>query len=46
VLTGINIEQTCTDARESGLKITASDGVASLADLDRLKMASNCGIEL
>lgn len=43
MLTGINIEQTCTIARESGLKVTASGGIASLADLAKLRTA--CSVE-
>jgi len=45
MLTGVNIEQTCMIARESGLKVTASGGVSSLDDLKRLKVASGCGID-
>jgi phosphoribosylformimino-5-aminoimidazole carboxamide ribotide isomerase len=36
MLTGVNIEQTCMIARESGLKVTASGGVSSLDDIRRL----------
>ena len=39
MLTGINVEQTCVIARESGLKVTASGGVSSLADIERLLVA-------
>jgi phosphoribosylformimino-5-aminoimidazole carboxamide ribotide isomerase len=45
MLTGINIEQTCAIARESGLKVTASGGVSSLADLRLLRSVSECGID-
>ncbi len=45
MLQGINIEQTCTVARESGLKVTASGGVASLEDIRRVSEASACGID-
>lgn len=45
MLFGVNIEQTCAVARESGLKVTASGGIASLADLQRVKSASECGID-
>jgi phosphoribosylformimino-5-aminoimidazole carboxamide ribotide isomerase len=45
MLTGPNIEQTCIIARESGLKVTASGGVSSLADLKQLNDASDCGID-
>src|ERR1043166_7241695 len=37
MLVGPNVEQTRLLARESGLKVTASGGVSSLADLERLK---------
>jgi phosphoribosylformimino-5-aminoimidazole carboxamide ribotide isomerase len=39
MLTGINVEQTCAIARESGLKVTASGGVSSLEDIERLMSA-------
>jgi phosphoribosylformimino-5-aminoimidazole carboxamide ribotide isomerase len=45
MLTGVNIEQTCMIARESGLKVTASGGVSSLEDIKRLRTASGCGID-
>lgn len=45
MLTGINVEHTCAIARESGLKVTASGGISSLADIKRLKDASECGID-
>lgn len=45
MLSGVNIEQTCTIARESGLKVTASGGIASLEDIQRLKSVSECGID-
>jgi phosphoribosylformimino-5-aminoimidazole carboxamide ribotide isomerase len=45
MLTGVNVEQTCAIARESGLKLTASGGVSSLEDIKRLKDASECGID-
>ncbi|CDM65722.1 1-(5-phosphoribosyl)-5-[(5-phosphoribosylamino)methylideneamino]imidazole-4-carboxamide isomerase [Pyrinomonas methylaliphatogenes] len=44
-LTGVNVEQTCAIARESGLKVTASGGVSSLDDIRRLKAARSCGID-
>jgi phosphoribosylformimino-5-aminoimidazole carboxamide ribotide isomerase len=40
-LEGVNAEQTCAVARASGLPVTASGGVSSLADIERLKTA--CG---
>jgi phosphoribosylformimino-5-aminoimidazole carboxamide ribotide isomerase len=45
MLLGINIEQTCTVARESGLKVTASGGVSSLADIERVAQASADGVD-
>jgi phosphoribosylformimino-5-aminoimidazole carboxamide ribotide isomerase len=45
MLTGVNIDQTCLVAETSGLKITASGGVASLADLERLRAASHRGVD-
>jgi phosphoribosylformimino-5-aminoimidazole carboxamide ribotide isomerase len=44
-LTGINIDQTCMIAETSGLKITASGGVASLDDLKQLAAVSQSGID-
>ena len=44
-LSGVNIDQTCSIAAGSRLKITASGGVASLEDLKRLRAASHCGID-
>ena len=43
MLEGVNVEQTCHIARESGLRVTASGGVSSLADIERLRAASECG---
>jgi phosphoribosylformimino-5-aminoimidazole carboxamide ribotide isomerase len=40
MLTGVNIEATAALARASGLQIIASGGVASLADIRRLKAQS------
>jgi phosphoribosylformimino-5-aminoimidazole carboxamide ribotide isomerase len=45
MLTGVNIDQTRLIAEASGLKITASGGVASLADLERLGAVSHCGVD-
>ena len=45
MLTGPNIEQTCLVARETGLKVTASGGISSLADLQRLVSVSECGVD-
>jgi phosphoribosylformimino-5-aminoimidazole carboxamide ribotide isomerase len=44
-LQGVNIEQTCAIARAAGLSVTASGGVSSLADIERLTEASNCGVD-
>jgi phosphoribosylformimino-5-aminoimidazole carboxamide ribotide isomerase len=44
-LTGINIQQTRMIAEASGLKITASGGVASLDDLKQLAAVSHSGID-
>ena len=44
-LEGVNIEQTCAIARESGLRVTASGGVSSLADIEGLKSISECGVD-
>lgn len=44
-LTGVNVEQTCNIANESGLRVTASGGVSSLEDIKRLKDVSNCGVD-
>ncbi len=45
MLEGVNVEQTCLIARESGLRVTASGGVSSLADIELLKSASDCGVD-
>ena len=46
MLEGVNVGQTCAVARESGLRVTASGGVSSLADIARLADAgSDCGID-
>jgi len=44
MLSGVNVESTCEIARASGLKVTASGGVSSLADIRRVSQA-NCGID-
>ncbi len=44
-LSGVNLEQTCAIARESGLRVTASGGVSSLEDLRRLKTIMQCGVD-
>jgi phosphoribosylformimino-5-aminoimidazole carboxamide ribotide isomerase len=45
MLTGVNLEQTCSIARESGLRVTASGGVSSLEDLRQLKSIGKCGVD-
>jgi phosphoribosylformimino-5-aminoimidazole carboxamide ribotide isomerase len=45
MLSGPNVEQTGLLARESGLKVTASGGVSSLADLERLKQLAPFGVD-
>ncbi len=44
-LTGVNVEQTCNIATESGLRVTASGGVSSLEDIKKLKEVSTCGVD-
>ncbi|MBC7933649.1 MAG: 1-(5-phosphoribosyl)-5-[(5-phosphoribosylamino)methylideneamino]imidazole-4-carboxamide isomerase [Rubrivivax sp.] len=44
-LSGVNLEQTCSIARESGLRVTASGGVSSLEDLGQLKSIGRCGVD-
>jgi len=44
-LSGVNLEQTCAIARESGLRVTASGGVSSLADIGQLKTIRACGVD-
>ena len=44
MLSGVNVEATCEIASASGLKVTASGGVSSLADIRRVSQA-NCGID-
>jgi phosphoribosylformimino-5-aminoimidazole carboxamide ribotide isomerase len=41
MLAGVNVEATASLARETGLQVIASGGVASLEDLQRLKTAGN-----
>lgn len=45
MLSGVSIEQTCEIARASGLKVTASGGIASLDDIQRIRSVSECGID-
>jgi phosphoribosylformimino-5-aminoimidazole carboxamide ribotide isomerase len=44
MLSGVNVEATCELARASGMRVTASGGVSSLADIRRVSQA-NCGID-
>ncbi len=44
-LSGVNLEQTCAIARESGLRVTASGGVSSLEDIELLKTIRACGVD-
>jgi phosphoribosylformimino-5-aminoimidazole carboxamide ribotide isomerase len=44
MLSGVNVEATCEIARASGLKVTASGGVASVADI-KLVSQANCDID-
>jgi phosphoribosylformimino-5-aminoimidazole carboxamide ribotide isomerase len=45
MLGGVNVEQTCAIARRSGLPVTASGGVSTLADIARLKVECDGGID-
>jgi phosphoribosylformimino-5-aminoimidazole carboxamide ribotide isomerase len=45
MLGGVNIDQTCAIAQESGLRVTASGGVSSLADISALASRSSCGVD-
>ena len=45
MLTGVNVEATATLARETGLKVIASGGVASLEDVARLRARVDAAIE-
>ncbi len=45
MLEGVNVEQTCTIAKESGLRVTASGGVSSLDDIRLLQEARSCGVD-
>jgi phosphoribosylformimino-5-aminoimidazole carboxamide ribotide isomerase len=39
MLEGVNVEQTCAVAHSSGVAVTASGGVSTLAEIERLKFA-------
>jgi len=45
VLSGPNVRETCELARQSGLKVTASGGVASLEDIAQLREAEPYGVD-
>jgi len=46
MLGGVNVEQTCAVAEHAGVPVTASGGVSSLPDIERLKSAGEaCGID-
>ena len=45
MLGGVNVEQTCAIARESGLRVTASGGVSSLSDIEQLRGVEPCGVD-
>jgi len=45
MLGGVNVEQTCAIARESGLRVTASGGVSSLADIEQVRDIQPCGVD-
>jgi phosphoribosylformimino-5-aminoimidazole carboxamide ribotide isomerase len=45
MLSGVNVEQSGSIARESGLRVTASGGVSSLEDLRRLKAVEEFGVD-
>jgi phosphoribosylformimino-5-aminoimidazole carboxamide ribotide isomerase len=45
MLAGVNLEETCAIARESGLKVTASGGVSSLVDISRLREVRETGVD-
>jgi phosphoribosylformimino-5-aminoimidazole carboxamide ribotide isomerase len=45
MLTGPNVEQTISLARDSGLRVIASGGVSALADLIELKDAEEYGVD-
>lgn len=45
MLEGVNVEQTRAVARSAGIPVTASGGVSALADIERLKLASESGVD-
>jgi len=45
MLSGPDVEQTAMIARETGLKVTASGGISSLEDLEKIRVVSNDGVD-
>lgn len=45
MLEGLNVEQTCMVAKAAGIPVTASGGVASLSDIERLRTVSSTGVD-
>src|SRR5256885_11308788 len=45
MLAGVNLERTCLISRESGLRVTASGGVSSLADIRGIRTIRECGVD-
>lgn len=45
MLVGVNVEQTRAVAEAAGIPVTASGGVASLEDIERLKQAAAAGVD-
>jgi phosphoribosylformimino-5-aminoimidazole carboxamide ribotide isomerase len=45
MLEGVNVEQTMRVADAAGIPVTASGGIGSLADIERLKAASESGVD-
>jgi phosphoribosylformimino-5-aminoimidazole carboxamide ribotide isomerase len=45
MLSGVNLEATCAQARQTGLRVIASGGVAGLEDVRALKARESDGIE-
>ena len=44
MLTGVNVKATVALARETGMKVTASGGVATIEDIQRLKACESDGV--
>jgi phosphoribosylformimino-5-aminoimidazole carboxamide ribotide isomerase len=45
MLEGVNVEQTRAVAAVAGIPVTASGGVSSLADIERLKLVTESGVD-